>query len=163
MLVRIQIVLLVCLCAACAPASRQDIAAESGFDVIELSIEQAQQAMRTGLVSCQQLTRIYLKRIKAYDQPSRLNAITTINPKAMQRSRQLDRKFAGSGRMKTLHCMPVILKDNFDSVELPTEAGSIVLQGSHPPDDAFMVQRLRQHDAIIIARSNMGEDRKSVV
>jgi len=157
MLVRIQIVLLVCLCAACAPASRQNIAAESDFDVIELSIEQAQQAMRTGLVSCQQLTGIYLKRIKAYDQPSRLNAIITINPNAMQRSRQLDRKFAGSGRMQTLHCVPVILKDNFDSVELPTEAGSIALQGSHPPDDAFMVQRLRQHDAIIIARSNMGE------
>jgi Asp-tRNA(Asn)/Glu-tRNA(Gln) amidotransferase A subunit family amidase len=157
MLNRIRLVLLVCLCVACAPASRQEVAPEAAFDVIELSIEQAQQAMRTGLISCHQLIRIYLKRIEAYDQPSRLNAIITINPNALQRSRQLDRKFIDSGRMQKLHCIPVILKDNFDSADMPTEAGSIALQGSRPPDDAFMVQRLRQHDAIIIARSNMGE------
>jgi len=154
---RVRLVLLLCLCTACVPSNRQDIAAEAGFDVIELTIEQAQQAMRTGRISCQQLTGIYLQRIQAYDQPGRLNAITSINPNAMQRSRQLDRKFADSGRMHKLHCIPVILKDNFDTADMPTEAGSIALQGSRPPDDAFMVQRLRQHDAIIIAKSNMGE------
>ena len=59
--------------------------------------------------------------------------------------------------MKRLHCIPVILKDNFDTADMPTEAGSIAMQGSHPPDDAFMVKRLRNNDAIILAKSNMGE------
>jgi amidase len=53
--------------------------------------------------------------------------------------------------------MPVILKDNFDTADMPTEAGSIALQGSRPPDDAFMVKRLRAQDAIILAKSNMAE------
>jgi Asp-tRNA(Asn)/Glu-tRNA(Gln) amidotransferase A subunit family amidase len=59
--------------------------------------------------------------------------------------------------MRTLHCIPVILKDNFDTADGPTEAGSIALRGSVPPDDAFMVQPLRAEDAIILAKSNMGE------
>ena len=86
MLVRSQLVLLVCLCAACVPATRQDSATETAFDVIELSIEEAQQAMRTGLVSCRQLTRTYLRRIEVYDQPGGLNAIITLNPNAMRRA-----------------------------------------------------------------------------
>jgi len=59
--------------------------------------------------------------------------------------------------MKRLHCIPVILKDNFDTADMPTEAGSIALRGANPPDDAFMVKRLRAQDAIVIAKSNMGE------
>ena len=157
MLVKFQVLLLVCLCAACAPAGRQQIGSDAGFDVIELTIEQAQQAMRSGRISCEQLTRRYLKRIEAYDQPSGLNAIISINPAAIQRSRALDRQFADTGRMQTLHCIPVILKDNFDTADMPTEAGTIAMRGSRPPDDGFMVKRLRQHDAIIIAKSNMGE------
>ncbi len=157
MFARIRVAFLVCLCAACAPASREQLAPGGGFDVIELTIEQAQRALRTGLVSCEQLTRIYLKRIEVYDQTTQLNAIVYINPNALQRSRQLDRQFAASGRMRKLHCIPVILKDNFDTADMPTEAGSMALAGSFPPDDAFMVRRLRQHDAIIIAKSNMGE------
>ena len=154
---RVRLLLLVCLCAACAPASRQERIKDGDFDVIELTIEQAQQALRSGQISCQQLTQTYLKRIQTYDQPSRLNAIISINPNAIRRSKELDSSFANSGRMQRLHCIPVILKDNFDTADIPTEAGSIALQGSRPPDDAFMVKRLRQHDAIIIAKSNMGE------
>jgi Asp-tRNA(Asn)/Glu-tRNA(Gln) amidotransferase A subunit family amidase len=152
-----RLLLLVCCCVACAPANRQQAAAVDAFDVIELTIEEAQHAMRTGVISCEQLTRLYLKRIEAYDQPTRLNAIIHINANAVQRARQLDRKFAASGRMEKLHCIPVILKDNFDTADMPTEAGSVALQGSLPPDDAFMVRRLRQSDAIVIAKSNMGE------
>jgi Asp-tRNA(Asn)/Glu-tRNA(Gln) amidotransferase A subunit family amidase len=59
--------------------------------------------------------------------------------------------------MRRLHCIPVILKDNVDTADMPTEAGSIALEGSVPPDDAFLVQRLRAEDAIILAKSNMGE------
>ena len=137
-----------------APAPEPPPAAPS---FIELSIEAAQQAIREQRISCEQLTRRYLRRIETYDQASGLNAIIYINPNALERARTLDEKTAAGHAMQRLHCIPVILKDNFDTADMPTEAGSIALQGSYPPDDAFMVQRLRDQDAIILAKSNMGE------
>ena len=87
----------------------------------------------------------------------KLNAIIRINPNALARARALDAEFARLHRLRRLHCMPVILKDNFDTADLPTEAGSIALAGSIPPDDAHMVRQLRAAGAIILAKSNMGE------
>jgi Asp-tRNA(Asn)/Glu-tRNA(Gln) amidotransferase A subunit family amidase len=172
---RLIIILLIGLCTACAPMNRAATGPTADIDVIELSIGQAHQALRSGRISCEQLTRRYLRRIETYDPPmkadvapgpsarrtptpaNRLNAIVAINPNALARARQLDRRYAETGRMRRLHCIPVILKDNFDTADLPTEAGSIALKGSMPPDDAFLVQRLRAEDAIILAKSNMGE------
>jgi Asp-tRNA(Asn)/Glu-tRNA(Gln) amidotransferase A subunit family amidase len=154
---RLFLSLIASLLAACTQAPIEQPNAQARFDVIELSIEQAQRAIRTGRITCEQLTRIYLDRIKTYDQATGLNAIVYVNPDAVSRSRQLDRMFAASGQMKKLHCIPVILKDNFDTADMPTEAGSIALQGSFPPDDAFMVQRLRENHAIILSKSNMNE------
>ncbi len=127
------------------------------LDLIELTIAQAHQALRSGQISCTELTQGYLQRIEAYDDPSGLNAIIHINPNALKRARQLDEKMAQQKSLQTLHCIPVILKDNFDTADMPTEAGSIAMRGSLPPDDAFMVQRLRAADAIVLAKSNMGE------
>jgi Asp-tRNA(Asn)/Glu-tRNA(Gln) amidotransferase A subunit family amidase len=141
---------------ACAPAQHKP-ATDSKLNVIELTIPEARNLLQSANVSCQQLTRRYLDRIEYYDQSTKLNAIIYINPNAMQRAQMLDAKFAASGRMEKLHCMPVILKDNFDTADMPTEAGAKALQGSLPPDDAFMVTKLRTADAIIIAKSNMGE------
>lgn len=149
--------LLVALFAGCASTPRQGTGVLPVFDVIELTIDQAKQAIKHRVVSCEQLTKRYLKRIEAYDQPTGVNAIIYVNPHALRRSRQLDKQFTETGRMKRLHCIPVILKDNFDTADMPTEAGSIAMKGSYPPDDAFMVKRLRVADAIIIAKSNMGE------
>jgi Asp-tRNA(Asn)/Glu-tRNA(Gln) amidotransferase A subunit family amidase len=141
--------------------------------MIELGIDQAHAALRSEQISCEQLTRRYLRRIAVYDLPGhassnpatspspnradRLNAIIAVNPNALMRAQRLDRQYAETGRLRRLHCIPVILKDNFDTADLPTEAGSIALKGSVPPDDAFMVRRLRAEDAIILAKSNMGE------
>ncbi|MCO6411730.1 MAG: amidase [Thiogranum sp.] len=144
------------LIAACAPPVRTDTAAPD-FDVVELTITRAHRAIASGRINCEQLTRHHLQRIDAYDQPRGLNAIIHINAGAIDRARRLDRQFAQTGRMRELHCIPVILKDNFDTADMPTEAGSIALRGSLPPDDAFMVRRLRAQDAIVIAKSNMGE------
>ena len=130
---------------------------EEDFNVIELTIAQAHDALRTNKITCEQLTRRFLNRIKAYDQTTNLNAIIYINLNAINKARALDKKYAEQHTMRKLHCIPVILKDNFDTADMPTEAGSIALQGSIPSDDAFMVKRLRQEDAIIIAKSNMGE------
>jgi Asp-tRNA(Asn)/Glu-tRNA(Gln) amidotransferase A subunit family amidase len=156
--------------------------AGAGIDLIELSIDEAHRALRGGTISCAELTRRYLKRIAACDppagsavdkgvdqgtaeavdasadvEPPALNAIIAVNPSALARARALDRQYAATGRMARLHCIPAIVKDNFDTVDMPTEAGSIAMRGSRPPDDAFMVRRLRAHGAIILAKSNMGE------
>ncbi|MBK1620256.1 amidase [Lamprobacter modestohalophilus] len=163
------------LCTACGPVNRASTGPTPDIDIIELSIGQAHQALRSGRISCAQLTRRYLRRIETYDPPTkadaapipsasrsptpanRLNAIIAINPNALARARQLDRQSAETSRMRRLHCIPVILKDNFDTADMPTEAGSLALKGSVPPDDAFLVQRLRAEGAIILAKSNMGE------
>jgi amidase len=148
--------LLIGLFSACVmvPTSSVD---QRPVDVIELTIDGAHQAIRERRISCEQLTRRYLRRIETYDQPTHLNAIIMINPNAIDRARSLDRQFGITGRMKRLHCIPVILKDNFDTADMPTEAGSIAMRGATAPDDAFMVKRLRARDAIVIAKSNMAE------
>lgn len=142
--------------AGCTLPGRPGTAAPD-LDVVELTIETAHQAIAAGRISCEQLTRRHLRRIEAYDQPRGLNAIIHVNAGAIDRARQLDRQFEQTSRMRELHCIPVILKDNFDTADMPTEAGSIALRGSLPRDDAFMVRRLREQDAIVIAKSNMGE------
>jgi amidase len=136
------------------PTQRSD---PQALDLIELDIAGARQALRERRISCEQLTSRYLRRIETYDQPTGLNAIIYVNPNALERARQLDRHYGSTGRMQDLHCIPVILKDNFDTADMPTEAGSMALRGANPPDDAFMVQRLREQGAIVIAKSNMAE------
>ncbi|MGW8309938.1 MAG: amidase [Thiogranum sp.] len=136
------------------PTQRPD---RQALDFIELDIGTAQQALRERRISCEQLTRRYLRRIETYDQPTGLNAIVYVNPNALERARQLDRQYGSSGRMHRLHCIPVILKGNFDTADMPTEAGSMAMRGANPPDDAFMVRRLREQGAIVIAKSNMAE------
>ncbi len=89
--------------------------------------------------------------------PDALNAIIAVNPKALERARALDVEQAATGRLRRLHCIPVLLKDNFDTADMPTEAGSAALAGSRPPDDAFMVRQLRAAGAIVLAKTNMGE------
>jgi Asp-tRNA(Asn)/Glu-tRNA(Gln) amidotransferase A subunit family amidase len=150
------VALLVSLCLGCAmpPARQWDT---RPVDFIELTIDGAHQAFRAQRTSCEQLTQRYIKRIETYDQPTHLNAIIYINPNAIERARTLDEQFGITGRMQRLHCIPVILKDNFDTADMPTEAGSIALRGANPPDDAYMVKRLRDAGAIVIAKSNMGE------
>jgi len=147
------VLVLLTLLSACTPA----VKVKHDINLIELTIQQAQQAIKTRQITCEELTHRYLQRIKVYDQPGKLNAIIYLNPNALHRAQQLDIRFRTTGAMQTLHCIPVILKDNFDTADMPTEAGSIALKGSIPPDDGFMVRRLREAGAIILAKSNMGE------
>lgn len=129
----------------------------AGPGVLELDITEVHLAMQKQKLRCESLVQAYLKRIRAYDKTSGLNAIVRVNPTALRRAKELDAAYVKSGTLQPLHCVPVILKDNFDTHDLPTEAGSKALKDYLPPDDAFMVQRLRQAGAIILARSNMGE------
>ena len=127
------------------------------FDITEKSIRQIHAAIERGDLTCRQLIDTYLKRIEAYDRPAGLNSILLVNPNAIARADELDLEFERTNRLRPLHGVAVILKDNYDTSDLPTTAGSKALEGSIPPDDAYQVRKLREAGAIILAKSNMAE------
>lgn len=126
--------------------------------VVELTIAQAHAAMRAGTLGCHALVAAYLARIDAYDKrgPS-LNAIVTISPDALATADSLDRRFRAGGMIGPLHCVPVIVKENMETREMPTTAGSLALQGMRTGKDAFIVRRMREAGAIVLAKANMAE------
>jgi Asp-tRNA(Asn)/Glu-tRNA(Gln) amidotransferase A subunit family amidase len=128
------------------------------FEVTETTIADIHAAMRAGTLSCHELVSAYLARIAAYDRNGpAINSLIVVNPKAMAVADSLDRHAASGGAMGALHCVPMIVKDNFETKDLPTTAGSLSLQGLQPAQDAFMVRRLREAGAIVLAKSNMAE------
>ena len=127
------------------------------FGPVEATIEDVQSAIRSGTASCNDIVSSHLARIEAYDQPSGLNAIIFNNPDALRKAAEIDRKVAAGEELGPLFCAPVLLKDNYDTADMPTSGGSVALRNSMPPDDAFMVRKLRQADAIVIAKTNMAE------
>src|SRR5262245_21100232 len=127
------------------------------FDVNETTIAEIHRAIRSGKITCRRLVEAYLKRIKAYDQPSKLNSIVIVNPQALAEADRLDEEFKRTGKLRALHGIPVIVKDNFDTKDLQTTGGSLALKGSIPPDDSFQVRKIREAGAIVLAKSNMAE------
>src|SRR5260221_12919959 len=86
------------------------------FEVTEASIAQIHTAMKAGRLTCRDLTAEYLRRIAAYDKNGpAINAIVVVNPEAEGQAVELDRRFAQSGFVGPLHCVPVIVKDNFET------------------------------------------------
>ncbi len=138
------------------PSCSSDIS-EAHFKFVEATIEDVQSAIRSGNMSCREIVSGYLARIDAYDKSSGLNAIIFANPTAIMKAEEIDRKVAAGQGLGPLFCSPVLLKDNYDTADMPTSGGSVALKNSVPPDDAFMVRRLRKADAIIIAKTNMAE------
>ena len=128
------------------------------LDVTAATIEELNQAFDAGTLTSEQLVELYLARIEAYDKTGpTLNAVITLNPRALERARALDAERQTRGPRSPLHGIPLVLKDNIDTADLPTTAGSILLKGSMPPDDAFIVQKLRDAGAIVLAKVNLGE------
>src|SRR5262249_449899 len=124
----------------------------------QASVADLNAAFDAGLLTSEQLVHLFLARIHAYDkQGPSLHALITLNPNAAENARQLDAERKTKGRRSPLHGIPVVLKDNIDTTDMPTTAGSVMLEGSIPPDDAFPVKRLRDAGAIIMAKANMSE------
>ena len=129
-----------------------------GFDVMEKSIEDLQKAMQDKQVTSQQLVDLYLARIDAYDQRGpALNAVVALNPRARDEAAKLDAERAASGPRGPLHGIPILVKDNYETVEMPTTAGSVALAGFHPSRDATLVRKLREAGAVIIGKTTMHE------
>jgi amidase len=128
------------------------------FILEEATIGQIHAALDARAVTCSQLVRGYLDRIDAYDQKGPvLNGIINVNPQALQVAETMDRIDSDNLRRRPLHCVPIILKDNFDTSDMPTTGGSKTLARSVPPDDAFVVKRFREAGAIILAKANLTE------
>lgn len=115
-------------------------------------------AFNAGTLTSERLVQLCLARIQAYDhQGPSLNAVLAINPKALEIARALDAERKTKGPRSPLHGIPVVLKDNYNTVDMPTTGGSVLLEGSIPPEDAFLVKKLRAAGAIIFAKVNMSE------
>src|SRR2546427_1563116 len=133
--------------------------AQSGtYDVVEKPIPELQAAMSEETVTARQLVEIYLARIAAYDKRGPgLNAMVALNAQALAAADQLDAE-RRAGRVRgPLHGIPVVVKDNYETLEMPTTAGSIALATFHPRSDAFQVRRLKDAGAVIIGKTNMHE------
>ena len=142
---------------SCAPKIQKGPSGPVPFDVVEATIDDIHQALQKGSCNCEQLVTTYLRRIEAYDQTTRLNSIVVTNPEALQIARQLDREWRRTKKMRPLHCIPLIVKDNYNTQGLQTTAGSIALKGFAPQRDATMVRQLKAAGAIVLAKSNMAE------
>ena len=128
------------------------------FDVAELSIGELSTAMNEGSVTSVELVDSYLARIAAYDQRGPvLNAMITLNPGARDTAAKLDEERRSGQLRGPLHGIPIVVKDNYDTVDMPTTAGSIALATSRPPNDATQVRRLRDAGAVILGKTNMHE------
>jgi amidase len=128
------------------------------FEVAETSIADLQKAMAEGRVTSKALVQAYLNRIQAFDQKGpKLNALITVNPRALHEAEALDDERVTKGARGPLHGIPIILKDNYGTMDLPTTAGTVALLGFTPSSDAFQVRKLREAGAVIIGKSNLHE------
>ena len=137
----------------------------SGFDVFryeEATIADIHAAFKAKTLTCRALVQMYLDRIAAYDrQGPALNAIVVTNPDALQIADALDAKYAQSGPVGPLHCVPLIVEDNYETTDMPTSAGSLALKGVMSKTDAFQIKRLRAAGALMLAKSNTRSSRST--
>jgi Asp-tRNA(Asn)/Glu-tRNA(Gln) amidotransferase A subunit family amidase len=131
--------------------------APAPIDVVEATIPTVEAALRSGRTTCRMVVEAYLGRIRAYDDSTGLHAITVINPRALQRADSLDTRLARGDSLGALFCVPMLVKDNYDTHDLPTTGGSIALLHNIPPTDATVVRRIRQAGAVVVAKTNMAE------
>ena len=114
--------------------------------------------MRAGRLTCHSLVQHYLRRIEAYDKRGpAINSIVVINPRALAEADDLDRRFKATGPVGPLHCVPAIVKDNFETTGLQSADGSLALEGFISNRDAFLVGKIKAAGAIVLAKSNMAE------
>lgn len=133
-------------------------AATASLNIETATIADINAAFASGKLTSEELVKAYLARIEAYDKHGpNINAVITLNPKAIETARALDRERKSKGPRGPLHGIPIVLKDNFDTFDLPTTAGSQLLAGHIPPDDAYVVKKLRDAGAIILAKVNLSE------
>lgn len=134
-------------------------AAQAAYPVEEATVAQIHAAYLAGKATAREVTQAYLDRIAAYDKAGPyLNSLITVNPTALEEADRLDAALAAGGALTgPLHGIPVIVKDNLDTVDLPTSSGVALFKDFVPPKDAFIVSRLRAAGAIVLAKASLSE------
>jgi amidase len=146
--------LTVLACALIAFAS----ARASGLNLATATVADINAAFESGALTSEKLVSAYLARIEAYDkQGPTINTVITLNENALEEAKRADAERRAGNVRGPLHGIPIVLKDNFDTFDMPTTAGSSLLAGAIPPDDAFVVKKLREAGAIILAKVNLSE------
>src|SRR5262245_51488033 len=156
---RAAVVLSSCLLASGFWLLASPLTAQSApFQIEEATIAKVHAALKAKQLTCRQLVDAYLARIAANDkQGAALNAIVIVNPDARKEADALDRRYAQAGPVGPLHCVPTIVKDNFETVGLQSADGSATFAGFVSDKDAFQVKRIKAAGAIVLAKSNMAE------
>ena len=133
-------------------------AAPKTVEFDDATIAELNRAFDSGALTSEKLVELCLARIQAYDHRGpALHAVMALNPKAIETARALDAERKAKGPRSPLHGIPVVLKDNYNTTDMPTTGGSVLLESSIPPSDAFLVKKLRAAGAIILAKVNMSE------
>ena len=129
------------------------------FPLQEASFEQLQQHMNAGRYTSRQLVEMYLERIEKVDRSGpTLRSVIEVNPDALAIADALDAERKAKGARGLLHGVPILIKDNIDTADkMMTTAGSLALEGSIAPRDAFIVERLRTAGAVILGKTNLSE------
>jgi len=147
--------------AALSPALAQ--AAQSAapevpsFELDEVTVRELQQGLNSGQLTARALAEKYLVRVEAIDKRT-INSLIEVNPDALAIAEQLDHERKAKGPRGPLHGIPVLIKDNIGTRDrMTTTAGSLALQGSVPPRDAFVAQKLRDAGAVILGKTNLSE------
>ena len=150
------VLLVLCACAGSGTVSPESPAAV--FTLEEATVADIEAAFEAGALSCPALVRMYLDRIAAYDDAGPLlNSIITVNPRALDVARELEDERAERGPRGPLHCIPVLLKDNIDTADMPTTNGTVILRDAMAPDNAYVTRALREAGAIILGKASLGE------
>lgn len=131
------------------------VASAATFSVFEASIPEMQTAMKAGKTTSHDIVQQYLTRIATYE--DQLHAAITINPKALEEADQLDRERALGHLRGPLHGVPIALKDNIHTTNMPTTGGALAFVGMIPPYEATITKHLRDAGAIIIAKTTLTE------
>lgn len=141
-----------------AQATPRTIATRLETTVVEGTITDLQRGMSEGRFTAVDLTRAYLARIAAYDQKGpALNAMIRVNPAAERDAIAMDAERRAGKVRGPLHGIPIILKDNYNTADMPTTGSTLALASFVPREDAFLVKRLREAGAIIVGKSNLHE------
>src|SRR5258708_17565992 len=146
--------LVLCACSHAASRSTAEVSAKP-VQIEEATIAELQVAMASGALTSRALTQHYLDRIARYDKTGpKLNAFLLVNPHALEEADALDKERAAKGVRGPLHGIPVVVKDNMNTKDMPTTGGSLAFVGAQPQSDAFIVAKLREAGAPILGQTH---------
>lgn len=134
------------------------MAQSNSFDIVEATIDDIQAAYKSGQLTCRQLVQMYLDRIEAFDKKGpNINALITVNSRALEEADRLDAAYKASGPVGPLHGIPVIIKDQADVKGMPTTLGSLLFKDYFPDRDSFVAEKLRKSGAVLLGKATLGE------